>query len=105
MDSDCAKGLTIACSQTSSGLELTPILLSLGKDLILQPSASNNGIAAIKTGQSLTYTPFCKKPNKVATIFEDEKANGLCKSMGFPCGIEARRTQRLNISSTFDNLG
>ena len=40
----------------------------------------------------------------VSIRYEDQKANGLCKSLDFSCGMESRN-HKLNISSTFDNLG
>ena len=78
---------------------------------------SGQGLVALQTGQTLTYTPFCKSKQQRAPVdaaaaaaatdsigYEDQKANGLCKSLDFSCGMESRN-HKLNISSTFDNLG
>ncbi len=102
-EAKCAndKPLAIACSSDYNGLDLRPILLDLNPPEQLFRPSWGQGLAAIKTGQSQIYTPFCKSDQKG---FDDKEARGLCKSLGFPCGMEARQHQ-LNISSTFDNLG
>ena len=102
--------MTIACSDHIGGLDLTPMLLTLSEDddLMFKPSIeTGHGLAAIQTGQSLIYTPFCKSDDgdaAAAAVYDDNQALGLCLSLGFSCGMESRKHQ-LNISSTFDNLG
>ena len=72
------------------------------QDQMLEDSTkSGQGLVALQTGQTLTYTPFCK--NKQIG-YEDQEANGLCKSLDFSCGMESRN-RLLNISSNLDNLG
>ena len=95
--------MTVACSDDGGGLDLEPILLTLSEDdQMFKPSThSGHGLAALKTGQSLIYTPFCKSDH---AGFDDKEAGQLCLSLGFDCGMESRKP-RLNISSTFDNLG
>ena len=113
--SDCHQTLTIACSESPSGLNLSPLLLTRKAEqdqMFGDSTKSGQGLVALQTGQTLTYTPFCKSkqqrgPTDAAAVsirYEDQKANGLCKSLDFSCGMESRN-HKLNISSTFDNLG
>ena len=115
--SNCHQTLTIACSESPSGLNLSPLLLTrkpAEQDQMFGDSTkSGQGLVALQTGQTLTYTPFCKSKQQRAPAvdaatdsigYEDQKANGLCKSLDFSCGMESRN-HKLNISSTFDNLG
>ena len=104
LDPECQKTLTIACSESSGGLDLSPVLLTLKADsqTFEDSSKSGHGLVALQTGQSLTsYTPFCKSKQN---LYQDMEANRLCKSLEFSCGMESR-SHRLNISSNFDNLG
>ena len=96
------KTLTIACSDDLSSLDLKVVLLTLNPSEQMFNQNEKHGLVGLQTGQRKpTYTPFCKGSEKG---FEDQKALGLCQSLGFSCGMESRQHQ-LNISSTFDNLG